>query len=1656
MSSFKSLIPLVLLLLSCVPDNVLEKKTLKLNHAGDPPDDLSETNYLQGRTKSFTTFILSVDAHGISLRGKEIDSYIRNGRKKDVHCLVSRYPESLDHRIFVMTAEPHSLVDKKNDTREYYYLLYPGVKDENTTHCSDGRLTRELLLRYPGETISYVNREVCPSCPSSFLEGEPLILFTALGDVVEKRHIRTGYLTIRLDFTLVDSSSIFSCQDTGECKAKEYDCCLNGVCVKNGSLKYGAEILPGLAGALDDVDENPARLSDYPQFFNICGINVPAEHLRRIPITRTDREARERFKALEEIYNCLTPKEGVSSVCTIKYPDATNSSGILFETRPDDRSFSSVYSGSSSFPDHSIVEIIHDGQILYGDGIHHSDVTISGDNDDLIGSTEVTLSSSRRFIHDDTLKIRYKVDGSCRPSRVDVAACSISYVQGQNEGKVDDHSSGDLKSFTLPFYVDTSKVIKVLVNEIDKFKNVHWELNETTPPHIAFKNQTELFLGDKVEISFFVDLTRHPVMDSLNVVLEELEEWCNCGTGPCSLRPVERDGEIVDYACKYSSESKEIPHYQEIQMSSKTIPVRFYDENGRYHKSIDYETPDQEGRSFEYVEGDLLKPNNALTNDLNDYVGFHEIYGSLSPRPGNPLPAKEVAVKKGLVYDIYVDTGGGISTCYYCGTDYFSRFARLFPDSFHVGGYLPDEEQSNPFEAEPYRVHDLIFGKACFVPATMIPWTHEKDENRQRQRMLRMKAQHFLFANGYQRDWYGFDYGALIGSFDGVSWFSIGNFRRVRALGNKLFLAINGWFGDLSEDIPFIVKVSEASFLVSDLPEQDYQTNGAECQQHHLCETDDDCASNLGWEYFCESVNNIKSKWPRFDENGNEIPGEERRDRLVGILKYGFGRTTVKRCVYRGKGAPCHLAYPVPRNNSYADVSSNGLNICSMNNYCQDLSGTGEFNDRIRRFARSVANQNVIFGDGDDGDLFGLSSPIIGRPYDYNGTKDMDSDVESNLVGNLVDGLCLPGRNPNETSFVLQNASSPGNSDFGDPVNSIGMTLTGDTASARYVSSCSIFDAEGDYFHKNNPQVVLNDRNTIVSLAGVQAISTNALEIFETLIEDPSFVQDFSRSVIEDVSLQENRCLRAAASTCHTDMDCAPSRYHSDKLQILDPEDVDGSGNLLYNGRGAVNKYDLYYWKEFLVCKEQDVEKEIEDSRKVCCREGGRELTIGTSPYFNPPVSFISEAFLPGIDVDMNNLQRNHRMGVVYKKIRESSLEFPPLRYARTRSLGTAATPLSDVASLNNQFGTLNEIGNKTCCTGNWIRQFHKNNGGGHSWHPLRMQNFRQDSFRCLNWIPCSGSTCGDDLGFGRGFHCEHTTDPEDADCLIRTPLFGESESLFEQLGRMELLGIPQIAVLANTDTVGTTGNLQASQLHCRVNPATQDATVRQDENGNSLSASATIITIPGLMRDPDEGWVEYMTLSSGSVPYHPHYYASTDLDNFMSSDHGGDIKLVFSEDKFSCCAPAGTRMNPGDDQNLCCTGFINPRNNLCQLPGYTNVSIYTNRYVSSEAGDVKDIHVNPETGYITNKGVLEDLACEKNICDSGVMAYGTLLARLPVPGHENSRYRVSRYLDGYEQDSEGRVLGQIWRAGARWNHHLYCIPRGVRIQDATIIECGR
>jgi hypothetical protein len=203
----------------------------------------------------------------------------------------------------------------------------------------------------------------------------------------------------------------------------------------------------------------------------------------------------------------------------------------------------------------------------------------------------------------------------------------------------------------------------------------------------------------------------------------------------------------------------------------------------------------------------------------------------------------------------------------------------------------------------------------------MLPFSHNENADQQTQRLNRLKTQAAYYSNGYQRDWFGFNKGALIGSFDGVSWFAVGKGRVVKSTTDKLFLAINAPFADLAQYNDHLVSVQEWDFITT-APQYDYnpdedinsvfQNEAGLCQRNHQCENDSDCITQLGWEYSCVDVNQYQTKWPRFTAEGSkEIANDSATGSIISFLNQGElpSGTSSKKCVYRGAGAPCRVNY---------------------------------------------------------------------------------------------------------------------------------------------------------------------------------------------------------------------------------------------------------------------------------------------------------------------------------------------------------------------------------------------------------------------------------------------------------------------------------------------------------------------------------------------------------------------------------------------------------------------------------------------------------------------------------------------------------------------------------------------------------------------------
>lgn len=1643
-----------LFLQSCTPQAKGKKSTLKSasTDTASPskiPEFTTGSNFIQNGVSVFqSTVKLSIQfTDSIQLRGSDVDGYIRATGTSNIACLTSRFEST--NRIILLAAIPRSIYNFTTQTTEYYYNLTPSDSGANQTFCQKTGLLNQLNAYYPQLTPKYKMLDICPvagTCNVTSFSGKSLELYNQSGIAITQ--IATKQLLFLISNNPAnENSTALNCTDSSQCTTQGYDCCSSGQCVKDLAKKPDIDTnSTAYLQSVQDILNNPAAVYSYPQYYFIC--SSPAVTPQK-PADTTDplNEAAARVKRLENLYNCTNKIEGEYGVCTVTYENVQPNDGIQYSAGADDRNFSNTFSNIlvSQNTLVSIEKIIYGGVIMYDYSTKDSgslfrepyqDIVVfpqiapfkitGGHNDDVQSAAYVEIFTKPASAISNTLEIKYKVDASCTLVNSSLAKCEKYYIQGQQnsgdtpasylQGRVTDHYPGN-GLFKLPLYANLTKAIRVEVDGIVQKLDVDWELNVGASGSIQFipANSLKVTDGQKVRIIYYVDINPDEnvasVMSSKRKALKEIKAICSCADLSCGLTPVKNaSNKIIDYACVFPDPLPvDPPVSQKVYVSSKAVPVRFFDTKGSPQSVISAGVT-QEGQSFGYTNNDLLKPTN-----LTDYIGFNEIYGSISYANGSAKPAYQINVKKGSSYDIYVDRGA-LSNCIQCGNDYYSQLNKLFPLTQFGSGVKPLLGQTNRSMTSGIRADDLKFGRACVVPATMIPWTHGSESTEGIQRANRMRAQHFLYANGYQYDWYGFDYGSMIGSFDGVKWFSIGTNRRIKAESSKMFLAINAAMGDLSLESTYEVTVNDSILnpLGQNLVTADYNSDGAECQQFHQCSTDNDCASTLGWEYACAPVSEITTSWPKFDDNGKEIPEVAENKNLTTILGIS---SPGKRCVYRGRGALCTQNYASINTNSSFNKSENkAMHSCSENNYCQSIAtnGTGAqaFNNRIVRYGK-VRSDNTV-------DTFGLGALIPGRPFAWNAGELPRPETLKNLNTNKALSMCLPGRDIEMTSFLDQQKTTPTTSDYkGDKVLGIGMTYKMSVVPiTNYLNACSIMDSTKNYYRNTTASTSATFNSTnypdLKYDAGSQAVSTNSLAIFNTIFNTKGITFGLLKTntaILNSVSFTENSCMRAPAATCFTDMECSPSKVISDKLKSISADDT--------TVNSILNKYEIKFWQEELICS-QPISKtsaSYDPKNNYCCRDVGKSISLPSADVINE----IDYKKVAGIDYTISDPARYTRAATMYKSVHKDPTNFPELRTAIVDQCDTPDL-CQPIAGLPNQFRTFSAFAEKTSCSGDWIRPF---STGTHKWEVGRFQTFAANTFQCMNWFPGDG-----------GYTCEGY-EPDDPNCPIvqTSPTTAKAKDVLNYLGKLELMGIPQIYFETKSFFEGTT----EMGMSCKSFPGNRSALY--PENFSNLGTNYT----PPSQLFASGAKAEY---TDGSLEY----LSAIDSKNFQS------MKPIFKSDEVVSCLAAGTTMKQGDDPAKCCTGMINSTTLKCQLPDYIDVSVYTNRYVSSEAKKVSTTLFD-QNGYIKDAAHVAQIACEKSMCASGTLAYGVLISLLPTPGQTEPDAKSFRFLEGNSVDNTNGLLS-LYNKGLKLNHHVYCVPEALAqsasgTTDLSIISCN-
>ncbi len=823
-----------------------------------------------------------------------------------------------------------------------------------------------------------------------------------------------------------------------------------------------------------------------------------------------------------------------------------------------------------------------------------------------------------------------------------------------------------------------------------------------------------------------------------------------------TLEPLEDSSDnVVDYLCKVPTPEVQPTPIQklDVPISGKRAPHRFYDASGDAHDDLaalktQYDAdlaqnpatvkPVQEGVEFSYLD------ESGKTNPISGQFNMNAILGQMNIELNRALPAKMLDVEYDQTY-VLTSKSGYYTPCPTCSSDFWFASFKPYPtsDASKPGQGLVAVGATTSRSSDSYNIslgnyEDTIFGRACWLPPTMLPFTHRPildatnvtDPTKQRQ--ARLNAQAALYINGYQRDWFGFNKGALLGSFDGAKWFAIGKGRRVTATSKKLYLAINAPFADLSENVDTIVHVATdlggntvADYDYNpDLASNDFaQTGAASCQMYHQCNVDSDCVAKLGWEYTCADITEYKSYIPKFDPDAKERANDEIADATFSkIITGGVSGSSNNRCVYRGAGSPCKISY------SSGGLTNNVQELfrCAPNFYCASL-GSNDFNQEL---VRTPSQVNLI-------DI-GQDANILGRPLSYvgaTGAGTLTQDIIDNLTYNAAlyfgkntastgaqdFGICRPGKNLASNSWEVQHSSKDGNlrTDYISQISSCDSTATG----TNRIRSCPTFDADGNYTFPSSGFATTQVQN----MCGMESQKEIAAPIYESSFKniEAGVLSSLANLNAPNFKLAVDACIRRAGAVCHTDLDCSPGVLHGKEAGLSDQSSF-GDTEAEYN-----------FWNETLVCGQAarkpasafDDMNSYDISKNRCCREIGQDLTMftaGTDNSIIPGITNSSKLDTSTFSIHDGKAEgRYSRYNVVAGLEDKATMTSAQTPYPQAPRANYQETPIAY------QWKAIADSGKRTCCGGGFVRKFED---GVNDWSRSDRLTINPIAFSCINY----------------------------------------------------------------------------------------------------------------------------------------------------------------------------------------------------------------------------------------------------------------------------------------------------------------------------------
>lgn len=1174
------------------------------------------------------------------LRGRHIHRYLKDLTAP--HCLVIHYLARGEKRQLRARAIPISFTPMGRTQRERLLRIDLSSNSENNEICSgtapwldsngiaDGQLTSNF--------VSFSPDDFCPEC-SDIQESRYISLHyenVSPMSQIERYDLDLTGLKLRIDMSNSSTTPTTDCTNS-ICRAQGFDCCLQGQCVIDGSVRPNIDTNSShYRQAEEEINLNPLNFINYPDLFFVCPNRIPSN---RPPVDRPnpDDVARERLSYKMSQYLCLE--------------EAKSSSPNFLAGHCSDSSYQTKQSCESN--------------------------------------------GNAWFFH-------------CR-----VGQCEDPSYQSRQSCIQNGHL---WDSF---------------------FQEGQDSSNGTSDAYFYLRGNVWRECGCKAD-PFPSD-----------------PEEPNCPD--FGLRPLLNSrGDITEIVCKIPDPDQEPPPFQDlnVSISGRTTPHRFYGNDGNVYDDLS-EIPnssiEQEGELFYYT--DELSKSGAKETRYN----MNAILGSMSTQLNRAMPAKVINIDFNQTYIISTTTGF-YTPCPMCDTDSWFASFRPYPQTRDgkglqsTGFTTARDKYLNNMTHGNYE--DAIFGRACWIPPTMIPFSHKANTDLTKQRQDRLKTQSALYINGYQRDWFGFNQGAVIGSFDGVKWFAIGNGRRVIAESNKLFIAINAPFADLAD--PSIINVSVVEdFGGSGAANFDYdhelpraharQNQGGTCRENHQCQVDSDCITRLGWEYSCVDTSRYQTKWPRFDINGNERSNSEASiNNLSQILIGGVSdTTTTKRCVYRGRGSVCKRDW---RQGDQGNEEIAKAFRCAPNFYCADfLSSSLGFNKEL------VREPQGVFGI-----LFGQDANVLGRPLHYiNAMNSLDDEIKENLMHNLSPmigntnnmGICLPGKRLDRDLLVQHSQSDPqGRTDYISQISSCNSSIEGID---RY-ATCPALDEEGNFLFETQETAFNNDHLSLRSrqnMCGAESKWENASGDIQSSFQDIEANPLIALSNLFFPKHARDACLRRSGSVCHTNLDCGPNRMHREIAEQRGPQ---------YFGSTMAEKK---FWEEELICGQDTPIPNInlpgihtyDMTQNRCCREIGAHFTMHTevSRIDNSNTKFDIESSDPLIVSDQQENQklrtfrtptstntllegRYSRFAniLLYDLYETPPSQLPSIPYAQAPMVHIDNASGLPIAPKVFQWKAFLDAGSENCCGGGWVRTF---SDGSNNWSDRQRLQIPPETFTCIN-----------------------------------------------------------------------------------------------------------------------------------------------------------------------------------------------------------------------------------------------------------------------------------------------------------------------------------